>query len=210
MTIIIANTMMIVIVKENLCVTGQPKPNVKTKMIERTALLLATKGLQGTSFTEILEQSGAPRGSLYHHFPGGKDELVLAALKLAGNHALARMEALRGRPAPEIAKGFIGLWRELLIKSNFSAGCAVVAVTVAADSREFLEATGSTFEAWQTLLADLLATGGVHKARSPALAASLIAACEGAVVMARAMRSPVPFDLVAAEQLATITAAAGP
>jgi len=58
--------------------------DTRQKMIERAAILLAQKGLQGASFSEVLEASGAPRGSLYHHFPGGKDELVLAAVALAG------------------------------------------------------------------------------------------------------------------------------
>ena len=105
--------------------------SVKQSMIERTAVLLAKKGLQGASFSEILEASGAPRGSLYHHFPGGKDELVLAALEHAGNQAMGALDRLSGKPAREIAEGFLSLWRSVLARSDFSAGCAVVAVTVA-------------------------------------------------------------------------------
>src|SRR5271156_5740088 len=103
-------------------------------MIERTAVLLAKKGLQGASFSEILEASGAPRGSLYHHFPGGKDELVLGALDMANGWAMALLGRAAGRPATEVALAFTELWRMVLSRSDFSAGCAVVAVTVAADS----------------------------------------------------------------------------
>ena len=53
---------------------------IRQRMIERTAVLLAKKGLQGTSFSEVLEASGAPRGSLYHHFPKGKSDMAEVVL----------------------------------------------------------------------------------------------------------------------------------
>lgn len=181
--------------------------DVKNKMIERTAVLLAKKGLQGTSFSEILEASGAPRGSLYHHFPGGKNELILAALELAGQRAIAAMAVHRGKPANEVAAAFIGLWREVLTRAHFTAGCAVVAVTVATDDEHALAAASATFAEWQKLLADLFTAGGVAPARALALATNLISACEGAVILARAEKSLAPLDFVASEQLAAITAA---
>lgn len=181
--------------------------DVKQRMIERTAVLLAKKGLQGTSFSDVLDASGAPRGSLYHHFPGGKDELVLAALRAASDQALAALNAVRGKSATEVARTFIALWRAVLAKSNFGAGCAVVAVTVAADTPQLLASTADVFRGWRSSLAELLAEGGVAKKDSLAFAASLIAACEGAVVLARAEKSFEPFDLVAETQLAAIDAA---
>lgn len=180
---------------------------VRQQMVEATTLLLAKKGLQGASFSAILEASGAPRGSLYHHFPAGKDELVLAAVEAAGARALAVLDAEPGASAETVATTFVGLWRALLTRSNFTAGCAVAAVTVAADSDELLASAGAVFRSWRTTLAAALAAGGVPAVRAPGLAASLIAACEGAVVLARAEQSLEPFDLVAAEQLASIRAA---
>jgi TetR/AcrR family transcriptional repressor of lmrAB and yxaGH operons len=183
-------------------------PNIKQTMIERTAVLLAKKGLQGASFSEILEASGAPRGSLYHHFPGGKDELVLAALEHAGNQALGVLDRLSGKPPREVAEAFLSLWRSVLTRSDFSAGCAVVAVTVAAESETLRARAAEILKSWRERLATLFAEGGMPKKRARALAASLVAACEGAVILARAERSFEPFDLVAAEQLAMIEAAA--
>src|ERR1700723_2816064 len=115
---------------------------IRQRMIERTAVLLAKKGLQGTSFSEVLEASGAPRGSLYHHFPGGKDELVLAALTVAGDRASSLLSLQRGKPATEVAQAFIGMWRTVLEKSNFAAGCGVVAVIVAAEKPALLDKAG--------------------------------------------------------------------
>jgi TetR/AcrR family transcriptional regulator, lmrAB and yxaGH operons repressor len=194
--------MMIVIVNGK-CMAG----DIKQRMIERTAVLLAKKGLQGTSFSEVLEASGAPRGSLYHHFPGGKDELVLAALGAAGDQAMAVLDSLAGKPATEVAQTFIALWRMVLAKSDFAAGCAVVAVTVAADSSALREAAAEVFRGWRTRLGALLAEGGVPAERAFALSAGLISACEGAVILSRAERSFEPFDLVAAEQLRAVQAA---
>ena len=180
--------------------------DTRQKMIERTAILLAKKGLQGTSFSEVLEASGAPRGSLYHHFPGGKDELVLAAIGLAGTRATTLLDQMAGQRADEVAEAFLGLWRLVLEKSGFSAGCAVAAVTVAADKPELIASAAQIFRDWRSALAGALATGGIPEARSTVLATALISATEGAVILARAEQSFAPFDLVAAEELARIRA----
>ena len=180
---------------------------IRQRMIERTAVLLAKKGLQGTSFTEVLEASGAPRGSLYHHFPGGKDELVLAALSSAGDQIMGPLNRLEGKSAVAVAQIFVGLWRAHLVKYDYRAGCAGVAITAAADSPALLESVAEVFRNWRRRLTALLAEGGVPASRAPAMSATLIAACEGAVLLSRAERSIEPFDLVAAEQLAAIKAA---
>src|SRR5277367_5362961 len=70
--------------------------DVRAKMVQGAAGLLATKGVEGTSFAEVLAVTDAPRGSIYHHFPGGKSELVHAALDLVSTQALAVMESKRG------------------------------------------------------------------------------------------------------------------
>jgi TetR/AcrR family transcriptional regulator, lmrAB and yxaGH operons repressor len=198
--------MTVVIVKEYKR-RGPLAGNIKQTMIERTAVLLAKKGLQGASFSEILQASGAPRGSLYHHFPGGKDELVLAALEYAGAQALGLLDRLSGKPAREIAEAFLSLWRSVLARSEFSAGCAVVAVTVAAESETLRARSAEILRSWREKLATLFAEGGMPRKKARAVAASLVAACEGAVILARAEQSFEPFDLVAAEQIAMVEAA---
>ena len=181
--------------------------DVKRRMIVHTALELAKNELDGASLSEILKASGAPRGSIYHHFPEGKEELVLAALALAGEQANVALSGLRGQPATKIAEAFINLWRVILSRSGLSAGCAVVAVTVAARRPSLLAAAGAVFRGWREMLADLLSEGGVARARAPGLAVGLIAACEGAVALARAEQSIEVFELAAAEQMAAIDAA---
>lgn len=173
-------------------------------MVEQMALLLATKGLQGASFSEVLSAAGAPRGSLYHYFPDGKDQLVNAALDFAAQRAFRVIDTLRGWPAVEVATGFIAAWRTLLERASLEAGCAIMTVTAAAQSDQLQTKVGEIFRAWRAKLAEALRDGGVAPARAEAMAANLLAACEGAVGMARAERALAPFDLMAAEQIALI------
>jgi AcrR family transcriptional regulator len=173
-------------------------------MIREAVAALASKGLQGASFSEVLAASGAPRGSLYHHFPGGKDELVMDAMDAAGAWALASLAEHRGQPAEHIAAAFIELWRFVLRRSDFGAGCAIAAVTVATREAAQLDRAQALFRGWRAELAALLAAGGVAILRADGLAALLIASCEGAVVLARAERSFESFDLAVGEVMAAV------
>jgi AcrR family transcriptional regulator len=169
-------------------------------MVAGAARLLAERGLQETSFSEVLELTGAPRGSIYHHFPDGKDQLIASAIDLAGSHAIALIDRSTGKSADEVTAHFLGMWREVLVRSNFKAGCSVLAVTIATDSSDLLDHAATVFRAWRLRLAELLREGGLGEQDAARLAAILIAGTEGAVVLSRAEQSMEPFELVA-EQL---------
>ncbi|MEP6470172.1 MAG: TetR/AcrR family transcriptional regulator [Chloroflexota bacterium] len=173
---------------------------VRQRMVASAVNLLARRGLQSTSFSEVLEHSGAPRGSVYHHFPGGKDQMIASALDVAGGRAIDLLDQKAGAPAEDIASWFLNIWREVLIRGKFEAGCAVLAVAVAADSPELLDQAAQVFRTWRRRLAELLEQGGLRAADAARFAAVLVASSEGAVVLARAEQSLEPFDLVA-EQL---------
>jgi len=175
---------------------------VRERMIAGAVRLLAQQGLQATSFSEVLALTGAPRGSIYHHFPGGKDQLVGAAVDAAGAHALEVLAPLTGADPATVTETFLGLWRLLLERTDATVGCAVLAVTVATHSDELLDRAGRAFRGWRSRLAELLAAGGLPEA--DAFAATLIAASEGAVVLARAARSLEPFDAVAGYLLSQV------
>jgi TetR/AcrR family transcriptional repressor of lmrAB and yxaGH operons len=184
---------------------------VRERMVASAVSLLARRGLQSTSFSEVLEDSGAPRGSVYHHFPGGKDQMIGSALDAAGDRAIELLDRKAGAPAEEITTWFLHIWREVLIRGRFEAGCAVLAVAVAADSPELLDQTARVFRTWRRRLAELLEQGGLQAADAARFAAVLVASSEGAVVLARAEQSLEPFDLVAeqlVEQVRTLSHAA--
>jgi AcrR family transcriptional regulator len=169
----------------------------RERMVASAVALLARRGLQATSFSEVLEHSGAPRGSVYHHFPNGKNQMIDSALDAAAGRAIDLLDLKAGASAEEIAAWFLHIWREVLIRGKFEAGCAVLAVAVAADSRELLDHTARVFRTWRRRLAELLEQGGLAADDAERFAAVLVASSEGAVVLARAEQSLEPFDLVA-------------
>jgi AcrR family transcriptional regulator len=173
-------------------------------MVETAVGLLARKGLQATSFSEVIELSGAPRGSIYHHFPEGKTQLIGAALDTASAVAIDLLERKAGAPASDVAAWFLHIWREVLVRSNFEAGCAVLAVTVATDSPELRDHAAAVFRSWRARLAELLEQGGLAPTDATVMAATLIASSEGAVAISRAEQSLEPFDLVASQMLADV------
>ena len=137
------------------------------RMIASAVKLLATRGFQATSFSSVLKDSGAPRGSIYYHFPEGKDQLIAAAVDVAGNRALAFTESLAGLPAAEIVDAFAALWRAVLVRSDFRAGCAVLAVTVSADVPALTEQAAAVFRAWREGLGAAFESAGIEAGRGP-------------------------------------------
>jgi AcrR family transcriptional regulator len=171
--------------------------DVHDRMVEGAMALLARRGLQATSFSEVLAATGAPRGSLFHHFPAGKDQLVAAAVERAGAVLADAMEPVAGEPAEAVVARFLAIWRTVLTRSRCEAGCAVLAVAVATNSSEQLSQVATVFRAWRERLAELLGRGGLSSAQARRFATVLIASAEGAVVLSRAEQSLDSFEVVA-------------
>src|ERR1700761_5504422 len=100
--------------------------DTRHRMVVGAVRLLAERGLQETSFSEVLELTGAPRGSIYHHFPEGKDQLIASAVDLAGAHAIALIDRATGTSAEAVTAHFLEMWRQVLVRSDFQAGCSVL------------------------------------------------------------------------------------
>lgn len=182
---------------------------VRRKMVEGAAQLLARHGLQSTSFAEVLEHTGAPRGSVYHHFPEGKDQMVGAAVDLAGDFLVALLDKRAGASAPAVTEHFLAIWRGVLAQSRCGSGCAVLAVAVATDSPDLLNHAAGVFRQWRARLAELLEQGGLARKDARRFATTLIAAAEGAVVMSRAEQDMEPFETVARQLVAQVRGLAG-
>jgi AcrR family transcriptional regulator len=201
--------MLAVIVKEVVDVAADT-PGPRMRMVRGAADLLARRGLGGTSFREVLQHTSAPRGSVYHHFPGGKQELVTAAVTHVGDTLIAVIDAQVGRPAEDVVATVAAAMRHTLTSSDFDAGCAVAATTIDAASEfpDLTDVTSSVFRAWQDHLAAALHAGGVARPRADALAVTVIAALEGALILSRAQQDLTAFDRVTGELLAVTRAAA--
>src|SRR3954469_1568181 len=106
----------------------------RKRMIRSAALLIRERGVEATSFSDVLEHSGAPRGSIYHHFPGGKAQLVEEATRWAGDFiARAQIASLQDGDPVAAVDAAIARWRDVLGETDFAAGCPVAAVTVDGD-----------------------------------------------------------------------------
>ncbi|WP_210253000.1 TetR/AcrR family transcriptional regulator [Beijerinckia sp. L45] len=171
------------------------------------AELLARTGVQGATFSEIITATGAPRGSIYHHFPGGKDELLKAAIDHLASEALRPLEGLEGSPAEDVARAFLDQWRSILLRSQLQSGCAILAVTVSSGSPALIAQAAAAFASWRRRMAILLELGGLKRSQAEGFAAMLIASTQGAMVFSRAERSLEPFETVCVqllEQLGTL------
>jgi AcrR family transcriptional regulator len=170
-------------------------------MIQSAALLFRERGIDGTAFADVLEHSGAPRGSVYHHFPGGKLQLAEEATEFAGEFIAAGLTAaLADRDPVSALETFIDTWIGILRSSDYAAGCPVVAAALEGDRAPGARrAAGEAFARWEELLSGAIAGRGVDEERAASLATLMIAAIEGAVVLARAQRSTEPLERVAAE-----------
>lgn len=182
----------------------------RTRMVQSAALLLRERGLSGTSFRDVIEHSGAPRGSIYHHFPEGKRQLVREAVEMSGGwvgDAIAHLDE-SGDPIATL-HAFLGVWADILRASDFRAGCPVVAVSVEAndDEPEVTEAAAAAFRRWTRELAAGLERSGMDAEGARRLATLTVAAIEGAVVLCRAERSTQPLDDVGAELESSLRAA---
>ncbi len=176
--------------------------DVRQRMVLSALYLIAECGVQGTSIADVLERSGAPRGSVYHHFPGGKDEIVGAAMEYMATDGRVPLRALRGSDVAGIITGFTNLWRGVLTRSEFAAGCATAGVTMSGESEAVRAAARKVFEVWIEDLTELLEAAGVDPSKAADFAWMLFASTEGALVFARAEHSMRALDLVEQQLLA--------
>ncbi len=175
--------------------------DARQKMIETAAVVMRERGVEATSFSEVLSRSGAPRGSIYHHFPGGKAQLIEEATRYAGDFTAAGLIAALGEDDPVAAvTAFCSGWTKILRKTDFNAGCPVVAAALEGEHTPGArEAAAAAFLHWETLLTNAIETHAGSRERAHSLATLVIAAVEGAVVLSRAARSTAPLERVAGE-----------
>ncbi len=166
-------------------------------MVVSAATLIRERGAHSTAIADVLEHSGAPRGSAYHYFPGGRGQLLCEAVDYAADFVA---DLIAGADSAEaMLDTAVAFYRRGLLDSDYRAGCPVLAVAVEAghpDERTAaaVEHTAVAFERWTALIAGRLVDDGVAPERAAELATLVIAALEGALVLARAARDVAPLD----------------
>ncbi|MER8004153.1 TetR/AcrR family transcriptional regulator [Streptomyces sp. SLBN-31] len=180
----------------------------RERMVFSAAQLIRRDGVAATGMREVAAHAEAPRGSLQHYFPGGKEQLVNEAVGWAGRYAgrrVARFLAALDEPTPSgLFAEMVRQWTDEYECSGFAAGCPVAAATVdwAESVPSTREAVAAAFATWTAPVARALTDMGVPAERGGALATLMISALEGAILIARAERD--------VRALTTVTRELGP
>ncbi len=164
--------------------------STRHRLIATTADSLRANGYAGTGMSDVIRHSGVPRGSLYHHFPGGKADLAATAIRDGGTAMVDRLRRMHERSG-SVARGieaFCDYYRDSLEASGFVAGCPIATVALEGPNldAEVRAQAGSAFTSLVGFLAGALAADGMEPARADRFASVIVGAIEGGILLAKA------------------------
>lgn len=174
-------------------------PDTRQRMLDSAVELFRQHGYNGTGFREVVAHSGAPRGSIYHHFPGGKAQLATEAVARAGEFIDDKIKAAGSKGEFVAAfEAFWLWWIHYVETSDFRAGCPVagVAAETHPEAPELGQAAAAAFERWQGTLRRGLRYAGMPAGDAADLATLVVSALEGATLLARAEGDREPLERV--------------
>jgi AcrR family transcriptional regulator len=180
--------------------------NTRQRFVEASAELLARQGYNATGVKQIVTAARAPFGSLYHFFPGGKEQVGAEAIRTSGAVYGQLIDTVFD-PAPDPVTGVLLFFAGAaahLEETDYADACpiATVALEVSSVSEAMRAACADVFESWIVAGARRLERDGLTPARARQLVTAMLAALEGAFVLARASRSTEPLhvagDVIAA------------
>ena len=187
--------------------------DTRARMLETTGRLLQLRGYHGTGLNEILAESGAPRGSLYFHFPGGKDQLVIEATRASVERVTRhRREVLDKAASPAAAmRAFGKALAALLEETDYRLSCPIAPIVLDGNGEiaELAALSRETFEEWIELLRAAFVRAGIPDKRASRLALLTQSSFEGLLVIARAYHDTAPI-LETAEELVAVIEMATP
>lgn len=180
-------------------------PKHRSAIIVAAATLFRRQGYAATGINDIVAQSGAPKGSLYHYFPQGKQQIAEEAVRHAGAHAAETLRRLASEhnTAASLLRAYGAMLAGWMVKSDFREGCPITTVLLetASDSESLARAGREAFRSWREVFEHALLRDGMEPRRTARLAALAIVALEGAMVQSRVERSADPIT-EAADELA--------
>ncbi|MFT4125658.1 MAG: TetR/AcrR family transcriptional regulator [Gordonia sp. (in: high G+C Gram-positive bacteria)] len=169
----------------------------RERMIVHAADLIGRDGVAATSIGDVITASGAPRGSIYHHFPGGRTQLMTEAIRYAGDRISTRIAQGRPGSAGEVAVAVGEQWRRMLVATDYEFGCPVLAAGLARRTEPAVaDEAEQIFADWVSLISSRLVMEGIDVDRATSLAELVITAIEGAVGLCQTRRSVAPLDRV--------------
>lgn len=173
----------------------------RQRMLDAALEVMRERGASGVTVDEVLHRSGAPRGSVYHHFPGGRAQLIDETLTYAGQSFSGMLERAARHGADAVLTRLVAFWTPVLEDSEFRAGCPIVptAGDIGADE-EMSDRAAAILAGWRRTIAGVFEAEGRSAPDADALATTVLSSLSGAVEMCRATRSIDPL-LQVAEQL---------
>jgi TetR/AcrR family transcriptional regulator, lmrAB and yxaGH operons repressor len=170
-------------------------------MVQAARQLIRERGYNATAFSDVLELSGAPRGSVYFHFPGGKTQLAMEAAEAHAHEQVSIIDraADQADSATQLVELYVDLSREGMVDSNYGRGCAVAPLVnegAGRESADLSETTRRAFSEMTDRLAFHFVAFGVDRVAARELAHAVIAGVQGAMVTSRALHSPASYDAV--------------
>lgn len=169
----------------------------RQRILDAAASLMQSQGFHATGLNQIIQESGAPKGSLYFHFPEGKEAIAVAALEQSGRMLTDMLQQLLAA-SPDVAQAIDAMWQFFSVAleaSDFRKGCPIATVTLeAAGEHPAIQAcSDAIYRQWQALISTRLRADGMGADLADARATALLALLEGALVLARARRSTEPL-----------------
>jgi AcrR family transcriptional regulator len=185
--------------------------DTKERILDSSGELFRRQGYMGTGVKEILAEAGAPFGSLYHHFPGGKAELGAETVRRSGFLYGLLLGEFAG-PEVELAEGiraFFAGAAATLVETDYADACpiATVALETSSTDEDLRRACADVFNAWIEGGTERFAIEGIPRPQARVLVIQMLAALEGAFVLSRALRSTEPVELAGEASVAAIRAA---
>jgi TetR/AcrR family transcriptional repressor of lmrAB and yxaGH operons len=184
------------------------RTDTRQRMLDTAADLFHSQGYHATGLTQLTTAGGAPKGSLYFHFPGGKEQLAAEAVRLSSERTGELLRAIVS-DAPDVTTAIdrvVDALANFLTESDFQRGCplATVALDAAAESEPIREACADGYAAWHDILTGYLAGQGLGPERADELGTVVLAAVEGGLLLARTRRDVAPLRAVAAHLHTTL------
>lgn len=188
--------------------TSTERPT-RQRLLDVAADLLHRKGYSGTGLSEISTKAKTPKGSMYFHFPGGKEQLGAEALAVSGERFRVGIQAVvdAAPDGPQAARGLARMLAAGLSSTGYELGCPIATTTLEAASGSPLirEAANAAFTGWIESLRRRLVADGHDEARAEELATLVLSTLEGAMVLARARQSTLPLEIAADAMAAAVT-----
>ncbi len=171
--------------------------DTRERLVRTTSRLLRKQGYGATGLNQVMAEAEAPKGSMYFHFPGGKEELAATAIDLYAERVTRRLDdgVAAADTVAEAVASFFDEYITHFERTDFSEGCAVatVALDASAAHEGLAAATGRALHTWTDRFAAALEAEGRTPAEAHGLATLVVAAIEGAIVMGKGERSTEPM-----------------